>query len=177
MSNPSGFKTFRTLSRDSIDVEGVIERIRIDDVHRSRRELQIVKIALDHVSIFLSRIQIDPDREAAEIEKSLHLGADPGRQAKDRPARPDNIQRGQSFAQGRPEFRIVIREIVGFELRLLVFQVRFVGSVTAVLKSALRVPFVAELAKEDALPDRTLQSGEEPQRIEGAFFVSAHQQS
>ena len=53
-----------------------------------------MEVALNNVTIFLSRVEIDPDREAAEIEKSLHLGADPGRQAKDVAALPGDVEAG-----------------------------------------------------------------------------------
>src|ERR1039457_1833068 len=137
----------------------------------------MVEISLNHVSIFLSRIEIDPNREAAEIEKSLHLGADPGPQAKDGPALPGNVQCGQPFPQCRPEFGIVIRKIMGLELRLLVFQIRFVRVVTAALKCALRSPHFAEFANENTFADGALQPGEKPKRIKGALFFPAHQKS
>ena len=103
----------------------------------------------------------------------------PIRAARQRTVRPGQAtsKRGQSFAQGRAEFDVVIGKVVRLELRLLVFQIRVVRIVTAVLKCALRVPDFAEFAKENTLAEGTLQPGEKPQRIEGALFFPAHQQS
>ena len=43
----------------------------------------VVKIPGQHVTIVLPRVEVDTDREATEVEKSLHFGADSGSKAQD----------------------------------------------------------------------------------------------
>src|SRR5205823_6353452 len=131
--------------------------------------------AVDDVSIFSSGIEIDPDGEAAEIEKRFHLRADARGQAKNGAAGPGNFESGQAVAQRRPECDVIIREVVRFELRLLMFQIRLVGFVAAILQRLLRrVPRFAKFAEENALANRALEPREKSERIESALFFPAH---
>src|ERR1700730_12966355 len=146
----------------------MVERVCVDDVDRSGRELEIVEIAVNDVAIVIAGVEIDPDRDRPEVEKRLHFGADAGAETKNAAAGPIDIERGQSFAQDVPELRVVGAEIVRLKLRFLVFQISFVGSVAAFLKTAvLPVPALAELPKQGSLSQRTIQP------IKGThYFVS-----
>ena len=66
----------------------MIERICVDDVERLRRVLQIVEVAVDDVAILFTGIEIDADREAAEIEERLYFRADARRETKDAASLP-----------------------------------------------------------------------------------------
>jgi hypothetical protein len=71
----------------------VVKRIGINDIDRVRGVLQVLEVALDDVAILLPRIEIDADREGAEIEKRLHLRADARAEAENVPALPFDVER------------------------------------------------------------------------------------
>ncbi len=152
------------------EVEGVIEGIRVDGIERIRRVTKMMEIADNDVGIVRAGIQIDAGRGRAQVDESLHFGADARTEAEHAPAAPINLKRGQPFPKDAAKIGVVIPKFMGLEFGRLVFQVVGVGSVTTFLKMRVRcLPVFAKSSTQEAFPKRTLEPIESAHvlRVEG----------
>ncbi len=81
--NPAGAEEAAHLSGEPLEIEGMVERVRVDRIHRAVGKDHLVKIAGQDIEVVGSGVEIEPDGELAEAVKGLDLGAEPGAEAED----------------------------------------------------------------------------------------------
>src|SRR3954452_523867 len=81
--NPSSLQHAPDLADEFCQVEDMIEGVRVDGGKRPVGKNQVMKIAVEHIRVGFSGVEVHPYREVTELDQGANLGSDPGAEAQD----------------------------------------------------------------------------------------------